>query len=408
MNKKKLNIATKIALTYLVFVGLLAFFRSGMSGVFSIYYSASGIEEHNISFIKSFQNIGILMGLIPAGILADKIGRLKVLTLSSWIMAISFGIILTSSTLVSFSIAEWLYGVGLALNSGILLAYVSDLQEEKGVVISNQTMGRRTTVLNAATLLGGNIGTSLFNVNIDFPLYFSIIGLSIYPFIIFFWLKISGFKDNKSEILSIEKTSEKKLKKILALSNLRNFKINRPLLNISIANLIFEAAIQFVLIYWSIYYVQQLGFNLTLVFTLMMSAVILGSELYVKIINYLENSTVLLSSILVMGISLVGIGMIDYKMFSLILFILFEIGTGIFTSSVHAEQNKALISQNNKSKVLSLIDFTTEISVIFVLMINNYFIESLGVQKMFIASGMLLGLVLLVVLKNQSIKERIS
>ncbi|WP_394206372.1 hypothetical protein [Lactococcus chungangensis] len=59
---------------------------------------------------------------------------------------------------------------GLALNSGILLAYINDLQLERNVFLSNQTIGRRTTILNISTLIGGNIGTLLFDKNYRAPL----------------------------------------------------------------------------------------------------------------------------------------------------------------------------------------------------------------------------------------------
>ena len=68
------------------------------------------MASHEISSIKSFQNIGILLGLLPAGFLADKLGRLKVLMFSSWTIAVSFIIILLSSSQLNFSLAELLYG----------------------------------------------------------------------------------------------------------------------------------------------------------------------------------------------------------------------------------------------------------------------------------------------------------
>ena len=48
------DVSSKIAVTYLLFVGLMTLFRSGMSGVFSIYYSMNnniveGIEIQGIS-----------------------------------------------------------------------------------------------------------------------------------------------------------------------------------------------------------------------------------------------------------------------------------------------------------------------------------------------------------------------
>ncbi len=45
----------------------------------------------------------------------------------------------------------------------------------------------------------------------------------------------------------------------------------------------YDCGTQFILIYWSIIYVEKLGFNLSLVYTLFMCALILGSILFSKI-----------------------------------------------------------------------------------------------------------------------------
>lgn len=64
-----------------------------MSAIFSLYYNDIGILIEEISSIKIFQNVGLLFGLVPSGVLADKIGRLKILNLSSLILAFGFIII---------------------------------------------------------------------------------------------------------------------------------------------------------------------------------------------------------------------------------------------------------------------------------------------------------------------------
>ena len=92
MKSKSVNF--KIAVLFLTFTAVFTLFRSSMSGIFSLFYAKNGIPNANISSIKSFQNIGIMLGLLPAGYLADRIGRLKVLSLSSIVIASSFLILL--------------------------------------------------------------------------------------------------------------------------------------------------------------------------------------------------------------------------------------------------------------------------------------------------------------------------
>lgn len=160
------SVSFKIAILFLVFTAVFTLFRSSMSGIFSLFYTKNGIPNANISSIKSFQNIGIMFGLLPAGYLADKIGRLKVLALSSLVIATSFFILILFRNSFFFSTAELLYGIGLALNSGNLLAYVTDLQEQNKIAPSSKLMGMQIIILNLTTLIGGNIGTGYLELKI--------------------------------------------------------------------------------------------------------------------------------------------------------------------------------------------------------------------------------------------------
>ena len=185
---KSKSVSFKIAVLFLTFTAVFTLFRSSMSGIFSLFYAKNGIPNANISSIKSFQNIGIMLGLLPAGYLADRIGRLKVLSLSSIVIASSFLILILFRNFLFFSLAELLYGIGLALalNSGTLIAYITDLQEQNHLSPNSKFMGMQVIILNLTTLIGGNIGTGLFAIVDTAPVWFALIGLGLYPAVIFF------------------------------------------------------------------------------------------------------------------------------------------------------------------------------------------------------------------------------
>lgn len=192
------SVSFKIAILFLVFTAVFTLFRSSMSGIFSLFYAKNGIPDANISSIKSFQNIGIIFGLLPAGYLADRIGRLKVLALSSLVIATSFFILILFRNFFFFSMAELLYGIGLALNSGTLLAYVTDLQEQNKIAPSSKIMGMQIIILNLTTLIGGNIGTWLFGIKDTAQIWFAMLGLVLYPALIWFMISILSFSDNRA------------------------------------------------------------------------------------------------------------------------------------------------------------------------------------------------------------------
>ncbi|WP_258012904.1 MFS transporter [Lactobacillus crispatus] len=192
------SVSFKIAILFLVFTAVFTLFRSSMSGIFSLFYAKNGIPDANIGSIKSFQNIGIVFGLLPAGYLADRIGRLKVLALSSSVIATSFFILILFRNFFFFSTAELLYSIGLALNSGTLLAYVTDLQEQNEIAPSSSLMGMQVIVLNLTTLIGGNIGAWLFGIKDTAPVWFAMLGLALYPALIWFMISILSFSDNRA------------------------------------------------------------------------------------------------------------------------------------------------------------------------------------------------------------------
>ena len=253
------SVSFKIAVLFLVFTAVFTLFRSSMSGIFSLFYAKNGIPDANISSIKSFQNIGIIFGLLPAGYLADRIGRLKVLALSSLVIATSFFILILFRNFFFFSTAELLYSIGLALNSGTLLAYVTDLQE--------QTNGDANNYFEFNHINRWKYWDWLFGIKDTAPIWFAMLGLALYPALIWCMISILSFSDNRA---SNKKQVECSAKNIVGFFRKRNFWI------LLLLNVGYDCRTQFILIYWSIIYVEKLGFNLSLVYTLFMCALILG------------------------------------------------------------------------------------------------------------------------------------
>lgn len=383
------SVSFKIAVLFLVFTAVFTLFRSSMSGIFSLFYAKNGILDANISSIKSFQNIGIMFGLLPAGYLADKVGRLKVLALSSLIIATSFFILILFRNFFFFSMAELLYGIGLALNSGTLLAYVTDLQEQNKIAPSSKLMGMQVIVLNLTTLIGGNIGTWLFGIKDTAPIWFAMLGLVLYPVFIWFMVSFLSFSDNRA---SNKKKDKYNIKKIISFFSKRNFWI------LLLLNVGYDCGTQFILIYWSIIYVEKLGFNLSLVYTLFMCALILGSVLFSKISTFVNSKAITLLNTGSMIGAFVLSGTIENKYLLLFLFLLIELLMGMMSGQISATSNEAIYGESNKSTMLSTISFIAEILVSVSLFISNSIMKVFGDLKvMFFVSAVYFGVVLLTI-----------
>ena len=386
MKSKSVNF--KIAVLFLTFTAVFTLFRSSMSGIFSLFYAKNGIPNANISSIKSFQNIGIMLGLLPAGYLADRIGRLKVLSLSSIVIASSFLILILFRNFLFFSLAELLYGIGLALNSGTLIAYITDLQEQNQLSPNSKLMGMQVIILNLTTLIGGNIGTGLFVFRDIAPVWFALIGLGIYPAFIFVMIKFLSFSDNKAA----NKRKNNSIKNIASFFKKRNFWI------LLLLNVGYDCGTQFILIYWSIIYVEKLGFNLSLVYTLFMCALILGSLIFNRISTFASSRSITILNTLCMISVFVLSGILENKYLLLTLFLLIELLMGMMSGQISATSNEAIYGESNKSTMLSTVSFIAEILVSLSLFVSNAIMKWAGNLKvMFFVSAAYFSIVLLII-----------
>ena len=385
---KSKSVSFKIAVLFLTFTAVFTLFRSSMSGIFSLFYAKNGIPNANISSIKSFQNIGIMLGLLPAGYLADRIGRLKVLSLSSIVIASSFLILILFRNFLFFSLAELLYGIGLALNSGTLIAYITDLQEQNQLSPNSKLMGMQVIILNLTTLIGGNIGTGLFVFRDIAPVWFALIGLGIYPAFIFVMIKFLSFSDNKAA----HKRKNNSIKNIASFFKKRNFWI------LLLLNVGYDCGTQFILIYWSIIYVEKLGFNLSLVYTLFMCALILGSLIFNRISTFASSRSITILNTVCMILVFVLSGIIENKYLLLTLFLLIELLMGIMSGQISATSNEAIYGESNKSTMLSTVSFIAEILVSLSLFVSNAIMKWAGNLKvMFFVSAAYFSIVLLII-----------
>lgn len=385
---KSKSVSFKVAVLFLTFTAVFTLFRSSMSGIFSLFYAKNGIPNANISSIKSFQNIGIMLGLLPAGYLADRIGRLKVLSLSSIVIASSFLILILFRNFLFFSLAELLYGIGLALNSGTLIAYITDLQEQNHISPNSKLMGMQVIILNLTTLIGGNTGTGLFSITDTAPVWFALIGLGSYPTFIFVMIKFLSFSDNKAAY----KRKNNNIKNIASFFKKRNFWI------LLLLNVGYDCGTQFILIYWSIIYVEKLGFNLSLVYTLFMCALILGSLIFNKISTFASSRSITILNTVCMIFVFVLSGIIENKYLLLTLFLLIELLMGMMSGQISATSNEAIYGESNKSTMLSTVSFIAEILVSLSLFVSNAIMKWAGNLKvMFFVSAAYFSIVLLII-----------
>lgn len=104
---------------------LLVAFRMLIGAIHPIYLLSTGVELYEIALLEIVSTVTMLVGEIPTGIFADKIGR-KVSVVSSCIFFCLFYVLcLQSPDFFMLSLAEFFYGIGLCLINGASTGWLS-------------------------------------------------------------------------------------------------------------------------------------------------------------------------------------------------------------------------------------------------------------------------------------------
>ncbi|CDF67845.1 MFS transporter [Lactobacillus acidophilus] len=201
-------------------------------------------------------------------------------------------------------------------------------------------------------------------------------------------IKVLSFSDNKA----MNKQQTNNIKNIVGFFRKRNFWI------LLLLNVDYDCGTQFILIYWSIIYVEKFGFNLSVVYTLFMFALILGSSIFNKLSVLANTKSITILNITCMILAFILSGIIENKYLSLILFLLIELLMGMMSGQISATSNEVIYGESNKSTMLSTVSFIAEILVSFSLFISNAIMKIAGNLKvMFFVSAAYFSITLLII-----------
>jgi MFS transporter, DHA1 family, multidrug resistance protein len=142
--------------------GLLAIFSSTLakSPVLPLFAGHLGADASGIGLVAALGPITGILGSIPAGLLADRFGRRRLLLVSAWIFATAPLLYLVADTLLLLGIARVYHGLATAIFMPVSLAVVADFfQQGRGEKLgwfSTATLaGRFAAPLTGGLLLAG-------------------------------------------------------------------------------------------------------------------------------------------------------------------------------------------------------------------------------------------------------------
>jgi MFS transporter, DHA1 family, multidrug resistance protein len=128
--------------------GLLAIFSSTLakSPVLPLFAGHLGADASTLGLVAALGPLTGVLGSIPAGLLADRFGRRRMLLVSGWLFATAPLLYLIADNLLLLGLARVYHGLATAIFMPVALAMVAD--------ISRQGRGERIGWFSTATLAG--------------------------------------------------------------------------------------------------------------------------------------------------------------------------------------------------------------------------------------------------------------
>ena len=156
---KKFSLARAKIQVPLVLLGLALLIVNLGFGMFTPilpqYANLLGIDATALSYVYSLYNVALIVCLIPAGIMADRLGRVKTIVIGMILFSLSSLALAFVKDLIQFAVARTIEGVGSALAIPAVFALTADLAptERRG-----SGMGFTSTLETVGNLASPTLG----------------------------------------------------------------------------------------------------------------------------------------------------------------------------------------------------------------------------------------------------------
>ena len=134
------------------------------------FFQAKGLSLKDVFLLQGIFGMALIFFDLPAGYLADYLGRKKMMVRGSIISAIGYSVLSFGDSFLHFAIFEVIVGLGLSFQSGCDVAILYNTVEKLKLAGSkSRLLGQRimsnTTGEGVASLLGG----ALVGFSLDLP-----------------------------------------------------------------------------------------------------------------------------------------------------------------------------------------------------------------------------------------------
>ena len=378
----------------------------------TMYLLNSGISIYQISLIQIAYMIAIVICEVPSGVLADHISKKRLYLLSCILMLISFSLYINVYSFQLIVVAQFLYGVASALQTGSLDAIILnsinsnfDQSDQKKEYI-NEFFRKTEIICTFAMIVGSFLGSYLFYNHLSSKVYFISIILFVFSGIITLFMKDDM---HKKSIESVSLKLDFYSNCVIHLKEGFKALISNEKLLILVS---LSASLQFILQpffnYWQPVSVIK-GFSenyLNIIYIIMQITTILSAFLCKKIIKEKTGKNRLVLTASILSITLITSLLSPNRMIYLVLLLISIIPRTIAYIELNSNiQDK--INNDFRSTITSISSLYTRIFSIIIFLIMG-FISDFGISTIyvFIICTLIFFILVVLITKIKYLKDR--
>jgi len=363
--------------------------------IYVLFLQENGLSMTQIMILQSVYSATIMLAVVPSGILADYIGRKKVLIFNSVLFMIAWFVYASSYSFTGFFISEVIMALSTAMWMASGTAFFYDSLKELGREGEFKKLFGNVVSINSvfwgiAALIGGYVATKSLRI----PFLMTAIAL-------FFAILVSfSFTETKKY-----KHAEKKY--FAHLMEASKFALNHPKIRL----LIIYSSINYAIVFtaYVLYqpYLKTVGIPLVyfgFVFFAMNILAAFGSKMAYKIEKYLGENKILIYLLVINILCFLGMTQ-EFLIVGAIFPIIIFFRGGIFEPVVTDYMNKR-IESHHRATVLSLNTLVTQLLATVMAPFLGWVVDAYSLSAAFLISALILTINLFILIGSFTIINR--
>lgn len=374
-----------VATNYLILSFLIMLSTSFSFATYIPFLVNRAMNLWQINVINSFFMATIILMELPTGSFADKFGRHRSLTISCFLMTLSFMVYFFSDNFWLFIAAEVLAGIGKTFSSGALEAWLVDSLNAQGLGHCKEKLFRQESYWSSAgVIIGSLVGAYTGNANLAWPW---LIGASLSFLVGLYSLTLKEpYHQNGQKRITVSLGEQIKI----AWGHGFN---NRNLVSFMFLDAILALSVQALNMQWTIVFQKQYSLETKYLGWIFMGIALTqagGGHLskYSRRLFKDEKKSLALTQIMT-ALMIIVLTQISGLMTTLSFFFLHELSRGAFKPLKQSFFNDHLLSET-RATVLSLDSMINKIGSLVGLLVSGFIAETYSINTAWLLSGLFL------------------